>query len=178
MVSAIGHAPTAIAALLAAHDAPGQTIQDLRRTIGLSHGASVRVIDTLEGAQLVVRKPARHDGRAVAVHPTEAGSRAALRVLTARRQVSDALVALVPPAWLPRLVRILETLLTAQASDVSRALRICRFLCLGRLPDLGSRALSSPSGALHAGSCPRDAAPRRALASAAVALTSSRRAFL
>ena len=42
MVGAIGQPPTAIAALLAAQHAPGQNIQDLRRTIGLSHAASVR----------------------------------------------------------------------------------------------------------------------------------------
>jgi DNA-binding MarR family transcriptional regulator len=127
MVGAIGHPPAAIAALLSAHDAPGQSIQDLRWTIGLSHGASVRVIDGLERAQLLVRQPARHDGRAVAVHTTEAGSQAALRVLSARSEVGDALVSLVPRAWLPRLVKILETLLTASATDVQAALRICRF---------------------------------------------------
>jgi DNA-binding MarR family transcriptional regulator len=47
MVGAIGQPPTAIAALLASRHAPGQNNQDLRRTIGLSHAASVRVIDAL-----------------------------------------------------------------------------------------------------------------------------------
>ncbi len=131
MVGAIGQPPTAIAALLAAQHAPGQNIQDLRRTIGLSHAASVRVIDALERAQLVVRLPSRHDGRAVAVHATEAGRQAALRALTARGRVSDELVALVPRAWLPRLVRMLETLLTALATDVPTVLRICRFCSWG-----------------------------------------------
>jgi DNA-binding MarR family transcriptional regulator len=84
--AAVGHTGAAAAALLTIVQFPDRSIEFLRRAIGLSHPAAVRVVDGLVEQRLVRRRPAGR-GPAVALAPTAAGRRAARRILDVRRDV-------------------------------------------------------------------------------------------
>jgi MarR family transcriptional regulator, negative regulator of the multidrug operon emrRAB len=88
---AIGHTGAAAAALVTIAQYPDRTVEFLRRAIGLSHPAAVRVVDRLVEQGLVGRRPAGA-GPAVALTVTAAGRRRARQILDRRRRVlADAL---------------------------------------------------------------------------------------
>jgi MarR family transcriptional repressor of emrRAB len=88
---AVGHAGAAGAALVTIAQFPGRSVEFLRRAIGLSHPAAVRVVDRLVERRLVRRRPAGN-GPAVALRTTAAGKRHAREILDIRRRVlADAL---------------------------------------------------------------------------------------
>src|SRR3569833_2588618 len=70
------------AALVVLSSAPDVGVTELGRRVGLTQSAAARMIDTLETAGLVARRPAA--GRNVAVAPTPAGRRVARDLLAAR----------------------------------------------------------------------------------------------
>lgn len=90
---AVGRGAQAPAALVALreflHDA---TIQQLSDAIGLTHSATVRLVDRLVADGYVVRQGASRDGRAVAIGLTAAGEAAADRVRQARRLAVEELL--------------------------------------------------------------------------------------
>jgi MarR family transcriptional regulator, negative regulator of the multidrug operon emrRAB len=91
---AIGHSGATAAALVTIAQFPGRTVEELRRAIGLSHPAAVRVVDRLAGAGLVERTPAGR-GPAVALTATAAGRRKARQILDIRQKIlAEALPAL------------------------------------------------------------------------------------
>lgn len=104
---AIGHTGAGAAALIMIAEFPDRTIEFLRRAIGLSHPATVRVVDRLVEQGLVRRRPAG-PGPAVALRATAAGERQARRILEIRQRVlADSLPEL-SPAESDVLVAILE----------------------------------------------------------------------
>ncbi len=128
----------------------GESIDRLRRSVGLSHSAAVRVVDRLVERGLVVRGPAA-DGRVVALRLTAAGRDTARAVRDARRAVLDAVVAAVPPAHRASLVAVLDAL-AARDVDVTPdgtelVYRLCR--------------LCDPEGCGHPEGCPVTTAYRR-----------------
>lgn len=87
-VAATGRGGQAPAALVALHEfAGGSTIDGLRHVLGISHSATVRLIDGLVADGHVSRTHDSEDRRSVALTLTPAGRRAARRILAARRQV-------------------------------------------------------------------------------------------
>src|SRR3954449_2782549 len=84
--AAVGHSGAAAAALVMIAQFPDRSVEFLRRAIGLSHPAAVRVVDGLVDQKLVRRRTVGR-GPAVALTPTAAGRRAARRVLDVRREV-------------------------------------------------------------------------------------------
>jgi DNA-binding MarR family transcriptional regulator len=84
--AAIGHTGATAAALVTVAQFPGRTVEELRRGIGLSHPAAVRVVDRLAGERLVKRRPAGR-GPAVALTATAAGRRKARQILDIRQQI-------------------------------------------------------------------------------------------
>jgi len=71
------------------------TIQRLSDVTGLTHSATVRLVDRLVADGYVLRQGGGRDGRAVAIRLTKAGTAAAKRVRRARRRaVEDLLIAL------------------------------------------------------------------------------------
>jgi DNA-binding MarR family transcriptional regulator len=108
--------------------ADGASIDDLRRILGLSHSGGVRIVKRLEGHGLLARKPDPADGRAVRLHLTADGRRAARRVLAARRDVLADLVTALDERQTADLERLLERLLAAATGGGEDANRICR-LC-------------------------------------------------
>jgi len=90
---ASGVSDAAPAALVALHETgqPGRSITELRQLVGLTHSGAVRLVDRLEAAGYVARRPGP-DARTVAVILTRRGKAAANRIRAARRKaVSDAL---------------------------------------------------------------------------------------
>ena len=108
--------------------AEGEPLEVLRRALGLSHPATVRLVDRLEAGGPVRRGPGRGDARTVGARLTTAGRRAARDVLDARADtLAGALVALDEPAR-RRLEPLRERLLAHLTVDGGAANRICR-LC-------------------------------------------------
>src|SRR6266540_873100 len=80
--AAIGHAGATAAALVTIAQFPERTVEELRRAIGLSHPAAVRVVDRLVEDRLVRRRRAGR-GPAVELTATGAGRRRARGILDA-----------------------------------------------------------------------------------------------
>lgn len=107
------------------------TVDSLRRVLSLSHSATVRIVNRLEGEGLVVRTASEADRRAVAVRLTETG--AALVETTLERREA-ALRQALEGAFDPAERRVFETLsekllgsLTASRNDLYRICRLCDF---------------------------------------------------
>jgi len=93
---AAGQSETAAIALSALDQFLGEPSLDrLRRVLGLTPSGAVRLVDRLEHAGYVKRRPSAEDARSVSVHLTASGRRAARRVARARGEVlNDALASL------------------------------------------------------------------------------------
>jgi DNA-binding MarR family transcriptional regulator len=83
---AIGHTGAGAAALVTIAQFPDRPIEFLRQAIGLSHPATVRVVDRL-AEQNLVRRRHTGPGPAVALAATAAGRRQARRILEIRQRV-------------------------------------------------------------------------------------------
>jgi MarR family transcriptional regulator, negative regulator of the multidrug operon emrRAB len=108
--------------------ADGVSIDALRRVLGLSHSGGVRIVRRLAARGLVAREPDPADRRAVRLHLTPEGDRAAQRVLAARRTALTSLLAPLDARETADLERLLERLLAAATDEHEAANRICR-LC-------------------------------------------------
>src|SRR5919107_3595098 len=87
------HGASVPAALAALHGLTGgQSIDALRRVVGLTHSGAVRLVDRLAGAGLVERRVGA-DGRAVALQLTPEGRRSARRVLARREAALESVLA-------------------------------------------------------------------------------------
>jgi DNA-binding MarR family transcriptional regulator len=98
----------------------GGTIDSLAKVVGLTHSGAVRLVDRLAAAGLVERRVGA-DARAVSLHLTPQGRRAARRVLAAREAVLEQTLAPLTPAQRAQL----ESLLATMIAGVDDA-RICR----------------------------------------------------
>ena len=126
VAEASGHADSTAAALSALHhflDAP--SIELLRQVLGLTHSATVRLVDRLERDGLVRRRPGP-DARSTAVSLTAAGHRAATRVTTARAEVLADAVTTLTAEDRSHLDRIVGHLLTSMKRDYGATRWICR----------------------------------------------------
>lgn len=125
--AAAGHGASGPAALATLLRRPGQSVETLRARLGLSHSATVRVVDRLVADGLAVRRPAR-DVRSVAVSLTAKGRRRALRVHQRRRSALSRAVAGLSAGEERELERLLDRLLRTQALLHEDPRSICR-LC-------------------------------------------------
>lgn len=115
------------AALVALDNHPGVSVAHLSRALGRSHSATVRLVDGLARAGLVVRETGA-DLRAVALRLTQAGGSAAVEVRRGRAACLDELVDVLSDEDVAGLEPVLERLLAASAGDQVSRWRICR-LC-------------------------------------------------
>jgi DNA-binding MarR family transcriptional regulator len=91
---AAGQSETAAIALSALHQFLGEpTLDRIRRVLGLTPSGAVRLVDRLEAAGHVTRRPSSEDARSVTVGLTSKGRRAAQRVVSARGEVLNAALA-------------------------------------------------------------------------------------
>ena len=125
--SAAEHGAAFPAALVSVHWAPGLSIEQLRRILGLSHSGTVRLLDRLEREGAVERKAGR-DGRSVAVHLTAQGRRHVRIILERRRSVMGSALALLGPAEQDQLRHLVEKLLAGMTRGREHADHVCR-LC-------------------------------------------------
>jgi DNA-binding MarR family transcriptional regulator len=122
---AAGQSETSAVALSALHhflDNP--SIDLLRRVLGLTPSGTVRLVDRLEQAGYVERRPG-HDGRSVSVALTPAGRRAARRVTTARAEVLEHALAGLDPTERETFERLLARVLP----DLIRGPGAVRWMC-------------------------------------------------
>lgn len=120
-------APAALTALTRERTRLRATIQYLREVLGLSHPATVRVVDRLSDDGLVERRPGP-DGRTVAPVLTAAGAKAAQRVARARADVLAARLDVLTAEEGAQLTGLLDKLLAAEPHDVPDGQHLCR-LC-------------------------------------------------
>jgi DNA-binding MarR family transcriptional regulator len=89
--AAAGRGGRAPAALVALHEfAGGGTIDDLSRVLGLTHSATVRLVDALVDDGHVARRYRAGDRRSVALALTPSGRAAARRITQARARAVEA----------------------------------------------------------------------------------------
>ncbi|MBF6330369.1 MarR family winged helix-turn-helix transcriptional regulator [Nocardia transvalensis] len=113
-------------ALVILFTAPGLSVTELGRRIGLSQSAATRMVDALAAQGLVSRKGT--SARSVQVHLTSEGRRAAERVLRARDDVLAGLVRTLDDTEQDALAELLGKLLASAYTRLPSAARLCR-LC-------------------------------------------------
>ncbi len=123
--------PAALASMLAA---PGMSIEQLRRILGLSHSGTVRLVDCLVEDGMVERK-AGADARTAALHLTATGRRQAKAVLDARRAALAPALALLTAAERAQLGRLTEKMLAGLSKGREHADHICRLCDLTACPE-------------------------------------------
>ncbi len=119
---AAGVSTSGAAALVSLRFAPGLSVTELGRRVGLTQSAAARMTDSLVAAGLVTREPGT--GREVAVTLSTAGVAAADRLLAARAEPLAELVAPLTDAERGDLTALLTKILPR----VGRADLVCR-LC-------------------------------------------------
>jgi DNA-binding MarR family transcriptional regulator len=131
--AASGRAGGRAAALATLAQWPGGTIEQLRHVLGLSHSATVRVVDGIVVDGLAERRAV---GGGPAIRPvlTEAGIACAREVLEARREVIDAALGGLPDDDVAALNRALESLLDAITVDRPTGDWVCRLCELAACP--------------------------------------------
>jgi DNA-binding MarR family transcriptional regulator len=133
-----------------------QRIEDVSRQLGLTHSATVRVIDRLESGGLATRAPGR-DKRSLSVRLTGAGKRLARSILLERERIVANILAELSASERKLLAGIVERLLEQLAVDWPTTMQICR-LC--NLPHCESDApCPAAVGLEHHRSQLRDPAP-------------------
>lgn len=127
------HPGARAAALATLFQWPADTIEQLRHSLGLTHSATVRVVDGLVADGLVIRE---HVGSGPAVRPrlTEAGEAQARTVLAARNEALKWLTSDVSDDDLERLTSIAERILEKLTSDFHVGELICRLCELDECP--------------------------------------------
>lgn len=121
------HGAAAPAALVSIGVAPGEPIDQLARTLALSHSATVRLIDRLAADGLVERR-SLPDGRAVGLHLTRSGTARRRAILSGRRRVLGEVLAPLSAKQQDSLTALAETLLGRMTAGRQSADHICR-LC-------------------------------------------------
>ena len=120
-----GSAPAALAALDTFLD--GSSIDTMRKPLGLTHSAAVRLVDRLAVAGLV-RRAAGEDGRSVRVFLTPAGRHSAAQVQESRMRALAKVLAPLDAAEREQLTQAHEKMLASLTTGREDAGRICR-LC-------------------------------------------------
>jgi MarR family transcriptional regulator, negative regulator of the multidrug operon emrRAB len=123
-----GSAPAALVSLASYLD--GSPIDSIRGPLGLSHSATVRLVDRLVEAGLAERREGP-DRRSVAVGLTAAGREAAAGAAEAREQALEEALAALDPAERAELARLAGKVLATLTDGRAAAGRICR-LCDAR----------------------------------------------
>lgn len=132
--AAAGQGGQAPAALVQMAGYPGQTIEELRIRVGLTHSAVVRLLDRLVERGLVERARGRDDARVVRLALTEEGRRVAAAVLDARAGVLERVLASLPEESRTRLESILDDVLPGLPATSAQSSQMCRMCELRACP--------------------------------------------
>lgn len=115
------------AALVAIEAHPGQSLDALRASVGLTPSGVVRLVDRLAADGQLERRAGR-DGRSIALRLTARGRATLRRVQSERATALEAALSALSTAERSELEQLLEKLVADAASDRPGALRVCR-LC-------------------------------------------------
>jgi DNA-binding MarR family transcriptional regulator len=105
----------------------GGTIEELSRALGLSHSATVRLVDKLERSGMLERRPGR-DARSLALVATDQGAQIASGIQRARIEAVSELLTPLNAQERDELARLHEKLLAGVVAAGEPRGRICR-LC-------------------------------------------------
>ncbi len=105
----------------------GCSNRELSQALGLSHSATVRLLDKLTQAGLVLRSPGE-DKRSVSLSLTPNGRARVTDILQARGSALDEVVAALSTEQLEQLDGLLDALLSAATTSPRAAAHLCR-LC-------------------------------------------------
>ncbi len=128
---------SAASALVVIANHPGEPIDAIRRTLGLTHSGAVRLVDGLEAAGLVERRRSDRDARAIALWATPSGERTASEILAARAELLEPVLAGTSEADKKTIAALLEAALAELTDNGDRARSICRFCAEGACRPLG-----------------------------------------
>lgn len=131
---ASGHGLTGAAALTTVEAYPGEPLDALALTLGLSAAGASRLADRLQADGLIERVGGQKDGRSRLVMPTEAGEARARKVLRARQVVIARALAPLDTEEAAQLTKLLERMLTALTPDRVTCDHICRLCEIGACP--------------------------------------------
>jgi DNA-binding MarR family transcriptional regulator len=123
---ALGQSESGAVALSALHhflDDP--SVDLLRQVLGLTASGTVRLVDRLQDAGYITRRPGR-DGRSVSLRLTAAGRRAAQRVSAARADVLEDALAGLDPGDRQELDRIISNVLVGLMRGPGATRWMCR----------------------------------------------------
>lgn len=143
--------PAAAALALLGHD-PGMTIERLRRSLGLSHPGTVRLVDRLVDDGLVIRTPSAKDRRTVALQLTAAGQVTCQAVIASRDHTVTQALTVLTVEERKTFGILAEKVLRGFVTDLDRAYAVCRLCdyeaCVGCPVDaeLTCRAVEPPAG--------------------------------
>lgn len=140
----LGLGGSAPAALVTIRNQPGQSIDSLCKSLGLSHSGTVRLVDRLVAAGFVERQ-AGNDGRSLALFLTQPGEDICTRVLAARDRTLLEALSVLENQEVAQFQELLEKLAQTLPRDreALQACRLCDFsVCPGDLCPIG-KALSS-----------------------------------
>jgi len=112
---------------------PPRSIGHLARVLRRSHSATVRLIEELEGEELVAKQPGS-DRRAVVATLTAEGRRQARRVIAARAGVLNGLMERLTAEDRREFTRLLERILPLLTPDRETSDHICRLCQLAACP--------------------------------------------
>lgn len=124
---AAGRGATVAAAIVTMSTFEGLSIESLRHHLGLSHPATVRLVDRLVAENLVERRAGGH-GRTLALHLTGAGLRVAADIESSRDTALGGVLETLTPAERDALTPLIEKLLAGLTGGRDDAHRVCR-LC-------------------------------------------------
>jgi len=111
-----------------------ETIDALRRPLGLSHPGCVRLIDRLEETELVARGEGS-DRRTRALRLTRTGKAEARALLRARGEVLAEVIAVLSAAERRTFARLASKILGSLVEDVDDGLAVCRLCDYESCPD-------------------------------------------
>lgn len=130
------------AALLTLLESPRMPIGELAGILGLSHSATVRVVDGLEDDGLVARGRSPRDSRSAELMLTAAGRRRAQALRRARLRSLERLLSPLTDAQRAQFTRLLAGVLAGVTEERAVARFTCRFcahgICSGRDCPIGS----------------------------------------
>ncbi|MCM5557985.1 MarR family transcriptional regulator [Pleomorphomonas sp. JP5] len=144
-------APTAVAALITAANNPPASIGEMAAIVGLTHSATVRLIDRMEADGLLHR--CRRVGREVLVEITPAGRRRADGLQDHRLAESKGFLTCLSPEERDLLGQLVDRMLRAHAARGRDQRRLCRMCarsnctCCFETDDLKTKNVSSNGSA-------------------------------
>lgn len=107
--------------------APSLTIRHLSGLLGLSHAATVRLVDRMCVDGLVTRSPSKEDGRAVGLSLTAQGQERYEKMLSTRSILVERTLSVLSKQDQATFAQLARKLLSSRAYSAEDAARGCRF---------------------------------------------------